>query len=131
MAQKFKYRNEAEFSKAICNTLRKRGWFVQRIESGTTGRGIPDIYAISPTNQPVWLELKRERVEIGYTSAPVYIHWRPGQQAWLHEVAIHNQTVFTLACFDDIILQIDHKKIYKDNKVLPMHCTWIKSLKDL
>lgn len=129
--KKFKYRTEAEFSKAVCNTLRHHGWFIQRIESGTTGRGIPDIYAISPDGKAVWLELKREHAEIGYMPLPVYIHWRPGQQAWLYEVVKRGQTAFTLACFDDVILQIDHTKLYTGNKVLPALCTWIKSLKSL
>lgn len=131
MIKKFRYRNEAEFSKAVCSTLRKAGWFVQRIESGETGKGIPDIYAITPTGVSVWLELKREHCEIGNVPYPVCIHWRPGQQSWLHEIVMRKQHAFTLACFDDVILQIPHYKVHKDNKVLPEQCVCLKSLQEL
>lgn len=131
MLSKFRYRNEAEFSKAVCGTLRKAGWFVQRIESGETGKGIPDIYAITPQGQAVWLELKRDHSEIGRVPYPVMIHWRPGQQAWLHEVTMRKQVAFTLACFNDVILQIPHYRVYKDNVVLPTQCCILTSLQQL
>ena len=129
--QQFRYRNEAEFSKAVVGTLRRRGWFVQRIESGETGKGIPDIYAISPTGYAIWIELKREKCCLGNSSLPVYIHWRPGQQAWLREVVKRQQHAVTLACFDDVILQIPHTDVYKDNLVHPTKCVWLHSLQQL
>lgn len=131
MLKKFRYKNEAEFSKAVCSILRKAGFFVQRIESGETGKGIPDIYTITPMGRAIWLELKREHCEVGNVFSPVNIHWRPGQQAWLHEVTMRKQPAYTLACFDDVILQITHDKIHKDNKVLPEQCICITSLQAL
>lgn len=106
----FKYRNEAAFSKAVVAHLRKQGWFVQRIETGSTGRGVPDIYAISPVGIPFWLELKREH-KSALRCSEVQIHWRPGQQAWLYAVAkTYKQLCYTLAAFDDCILVISHSE---------------------
>lgn len=124
----FRYKNEAAFSKAVVSTLRKDGWFVQRVESGETGKGIPDIYAINPQGQSIWIELKREHASIGAMPLPVYVHWRPGQQAWLMQVTRLRQRAITLACFDDVILQIDHTKFWDGNKVLPAYCEWYTSI---
>ena len=77
------YRNEAAFSKALVTALRNKGWFVQRIESGETGKGIADIYTVSPTGVAMWLELKRVHMNIPSKINFVDIPWRPGQQAWL------------------------------------------------
>ena len=119
------YRNEAAFSKALVTALRNRGWFVQRIESGQMGKGIPDIFTISPTRVPMWLELKREHERCSGKPA-VEIHWRPGQQAWLNDVWKRGVLTFTIACFDDGILQIPHGHTYEQNLVpagLPnVHC---------
>lgn len=118
--RKFRYKHEAEFSRSFVNHLRKKGWFVQRIESGTTGKGIPDIYAISPSGSAWWFELKRNHEETAYMLDQEYIiHWRPGQQAWLHEATLRKQNCATIACFDDVLLFLRHDKIYKNNKVIP------------
>lgn len=92
------YKNEAAFSRALTESLRRQKWFVQRIESGTTGRGIPDIYAISPDNIAMWLELK---VIPGKQALEFVIPWRPGQQAWMLEVGKRGQTCFTLVAYKD------------------------------
>lgn len=109
---KYVYKDEASFSRAFCAALRKGGWMVQRIESGTTGRGIPDIYAISPSRTAVWIELKRVHHDIGHTET---IPWRPGQQAWLHNVTKRGQLARTLVCFNDMLVLIHHHKIYEKN----------------
>lgn len=133
MAQKFRYKSEAEFSKAFCLHLRKKGWFVQRIESGLTGKGIPDIYAVSPNNVPWWFELKRNRgEEICRATNPVYIHWRPGQQPWLHDLTKRKQHCATIACFDDALLYIKHNEIFKGNKITPyFDCAVLESFSAL
>lgn len=112
----FRYRNEALFSQAVCKTLRNAGWFVQRIESGETGKGIPDLYVISPAGTPMWIELKRVHHK---ASARETIPWRPGQQVWLHTTATPPflQPAITLCCFDDIIWEIGHYKVYPNNVV--------------
>jgi hypothetical protein len=126
------YRNEAAFSKALVTALRNKKWFVQRIESGQMGKGIPDIFAISPSHIPMWLELKREH---SFCNAGNYveIHWRPGQQAWLTDVNQRGMLTYTIACFNDGILQIPHKHVYIQN-LIPVKAPDIhfyKSIKEL
>lgn len=127
----FKYANEAAFSKAVCSHLRKQGWFIQRIETGSTGRGVPDIYAIAPEGTAMWLELKRvHKTAKGrhYLDIP----WRPGQQAWLHTVSkVYKQNAYTLCACDDCILRISHNKIYKNDCVVLNECGKIPSISAL
>ena len=127
----FKYANEAAFSKAVCSHLRKQNWFVQRIETGSTGRGVPDIYAVAPTGQAIWLELKRVH-KTAKGRHYLEIPWRPGQQAWLHTVAkSYKQICYTLCACDDCILQISHFKIYQNNIVKLNECAKIPSIQGL
>lgn len=124
------YKNEAAFSKVLVTSMRNRGWFVQRIESGETGKGIPDIYAVSAGGSSYWLELKRVHKVLG-RDLIVEIPWRPGQQSWLHAVTMRNQKCRTLACFDDGILEIPHDVIWPRNIVLIEKCRYYKSIKEL
>ena len=124
------YKNEAAFSKVLVTSMRNRGWFVQRIESGETGKGIPDIYAVSAGGSSYWLELKRVHKVLG-RDLTVEIPWRPGQQSWLHAVTMRNQKCRTLACFDDGILEIPHDVIWPKNVVLIEKCQYYKSIKEL
>lgn len=123
----YNYRNEAAFSKALVAHLRKNAWFIQRIETGSTGRGVPDIYAISPDGRAMWLELKRVHKSVKglhYLAIP----WRPGQQAWLRQVTAMSQEAHTLVACDDCILMISHHHIYK-NDVVPLNeCTKILNI---
>lgn len=113
----FRYRNEAAFSSAFCKLLRDHNWFVQRIETGTTGKGVPDIYAVSPTHRAIWFELKRIHCDADKFHAS-HIPWRPGQQAWMHNVvANYHQRAMTVACFDNMIMVIKHNKHYKEDRV--------------
>lgn len=125
----FNYRNEAAFSKAVCSHLRAQHFFVQRIETGSTGRGVPDIFAISPLGEPMWLELKRVHKKC---TRFVCVPWRPGQQAWLHEVnTVYRVTCKTLVAMDDCIICVSHNIIHKndiiDTQKYPLICT----IKDL
>lgn len=125
------YRNEAAFSKALVTALRNKGWFVQRIESGETGKGIADIYTVSPTGVAMWLELKRVHMNIPSKINFVDIPWRPGQQAWLSVLHTYKQKVFTLACFDNGILRIPHHTVWQQNLVLIDECTYYKDVRSL
>lgn len=125
------YRNEAAFSKALVTALRNKGWFVQRIESGETGKGIADIYTVSPTGVAMWLELKRVHMNIPSKINFVDIPWRPGQQAWLSVLHTYKQRVFTLACFDNGILRIPHHTVWQQNLVLIDECTYFKDVRSL
>jgi hypothetical protein len=62
--------------------LKAAGIFHQRIESGETGRGIPDLY-IRLAHTELWAELKvMPKASIGDPQWAV--PWRAGQQAWAH-----------------------------------------------
>lgn len=125
------YRNEAAFSKALCTAMRAKGIFVQRIESGETGKGIPDLFVITK-GVPMWIELKRVHGRIpAHDSLTVNIPWRPGQQAWLHEVRTRGVTTMTLACFDNGILQIMHERIYPENSVTVGLTRYYKDIRSL
>jgi len=98
-----RFPNEHAFSTYLVKQLKNAGQFVQRIESGLTGKGIPDIFAIID-GQPMWIELKREHYKIGECNK---ISWRPGQRAWLRRAGI-SMMCYTIVMFDDIIGIITH-----------------------
>lgn len=123
------YRNEAAFSKALVQALRHHGWFVQRIESGETGKGIPDIYAIAPNKQAFWFELKCMRR--ANTEQFESISWRPGQQSWLNEVTRRGQNAYTLAAFNNGIIQIPHHVIWAQNIIDVTQCFFYSCINDL
>ena len=109
------YRNEAAFSKALVTAMRNKGIFVQRIESGETGKGIPDLFVIMK-GCPMWIELKRVHAMISQ-NAWLVIPWRPGQQAWLNDVQKRGVQCITLACYDDGIAKINHHELWGKNCV--------------
>ena len=121
------YRNEAAFSKALVTAMRAKGFFVQRIESGETGKGIPDLFVITH-GVPMWIELKRIH---GTCSNKQFLEipWRPGQQAWLNDVQSRGVTCMTLACYDDGIVKIQ-AGIYQANRV-PQGFGFTKYYKDI
>ena len=123
----FSYRNEAAFSKALVTAMRAKGIFVQRIESGETGKGIPDLFVITK-GTPMWVELKRVH---GTCSDKQFLEipWRPGQQAWLNDVQSRGVTCFTLVCYDDGIVKIQ-AGIYQANRV-PQGFGFTKYYKDI
>lgn len=127
----FNYRNEAAFSRAVCAHLKKKGYFVQRIETGSTGRGVPDIYCISPDGTALWLELKRVHTN-AKGKLKVQIPWRPGQQAWLYAVSkIYKQKCYTLAAFNDCILLISHLTLHNEDMVIVRDCKIIFTISAL
>lgn len=123
------YRNEAAFSKSLVSAMRNKGYFVQRIESGTTARGIPDLFVIAGKT-PMWIELKRVH-DTCSGKQHVTIPWRPGQQAWLFEVAKRGMTVMTLACFNDGIIRICHQALWAANRVPTALVTYHKDIRSL
>lgn len=123
------YRNEAAFSRALVTAMRNKGIFVQRIESGETGKGIPDLYVIT-RGVSMWIELKRVHSTCS-DKKNVDIPWRPGQQAWLNDVTKRGVLCCTLACFDDGILQIPHNTIWNKNLVLVVACRYYKDIRSL
>lgn len=93
---------EKDWSERLTKKLRENKCFVQRIESGSTGRGIPDMFVIIPNLTPVWIENKIvtldkntiSRIENGI-ECKVKIPWRPGQLAW-HKKVYKAMTVLTV-----------------------------------
>ena len=123
------YRNEAAFSKALVTAMRNKGIFVQRIESGETGKGIPDLFVITK-GTPMWIELKRIHDTCSH-KRHVEIPWRPGQQAWLYDVRARGVPTMTLACFNDGILRIPHTAIWGKNLVPVELCDYYKDIRSL
>lgn len=123
------YRNEAAFSKALVTAMRNKGIFVQRIESGETGKGIPDLYVITK-GVSMWIELKRIH---GTCSNKQYVEipWRPGQQAWLYDARARGVVTMTIACFDDGILRIPHTCIWGKNLAAVQLCDYYKDIRSL
>lgn len=109
--------------------MRAKGIFVQRIESGETGKGIPDLFVITK-GTPMWIELKRVH-DICSHKRYVEIPWRPGQQAWLYDVRARGVATMTLACFNDGILRIPHTAIWGKNLVPTELCDYYKDIRSL
>lgn len=123
------YRNEAAFSKALVTAMRAKGIFVQRIESGETGKGIPDLFIITK-GVPMWIELKRIHDTCSDKFA-VNIPWRQGQQAWLFDVRSRGVATATLACFNDGILKIPHHTVWPHDRVPVELCDYYKDIRRL
>lgn len=123
------YRNEAAFSKALVTAMRAKGIFVQRIESGETGKGIPDLFIITK-GTPMWIELKRIH---GTCSNKPYVEipWRAGQQAWLTDVSNRGVDTMTLACFNDGILKIPGDTVWNKNNVPTAFTKYYKDIRSL
>jgi hypothetical protein len=98
------YRSEALFSAALRRMLKPHCRFMQRIESGQLGRGIPDIYCRFPNNE-LWIETKNTPKQ-SIHSKYYHIPWRPGQQAWHYEYyLVSNRPVLTItACLDGFLV---------------------------
>jgi hypothetical protein len=109
------YKTEAEFSRALCDKLSRVGLFHQRIESGLTGRGVPDLYVVGARRE-LWIELKN--VTALRESDDLIIPWRAGQQAWmLRYHAATSRAVVTIVATRDCFLWIDVVKRYAKNIV--------------
>lgn len=125
-------RNEAAFSTALVKVLKEKKWFVQRIESGITGRGIPDLYTVSPSGTAIWIELKRIHLRV-YSRKPAFINvtWRPGQQNWLNRVHRHGQKAMTVIAFDDCIGVVHAGQRYEKNTVPTSNIAFYKDIREL
>jgi hypothetical protein len=123
------YRSEAKFSAAFCTMLRKHCSFVQRIESGETGRGIPDIYCRF-ANHELWIELKNDRKQSIY-SPPYLVPWRPGQRGWHHDYyKVCGRPVLTIMAMSDGYIVIPLLRMIK-NPVFSNECYLVTELRDL
>ena len=94
--------NESAFAKSLSGILRNAGFDVVRLESHSTGNGIPDMF-VQGRGIDLWIELKNDKVQgipaqCDYKSAsPLRVDWRPGQIPWAYEYFIrHNKHKNTL-----------------------------------
>jgi hypothetical protein len=110
------YRSEADFSAALIRALKGCCPFIQRIESGTTGKGIPDLYLRFPKRE-VWVELKNDRYASIY-GAEYMVDWRRGQQAWhLEYFHASGLPVITVVAMRDGFVFIPLRERYLHNIV--------------
>lgn len=116
---------ESAFARSLVRYLKTNGFFVQRIESALTGRGIPDFFAITPYKVAFWMELK----DIKGTQR---IPWRPHQQEWLHGCSLAGCYAFT--CIREWASDgryryhlAEHDRLFADNHLANVpHKTFLK-----
>jgi hypothetical protein len=103
---------------------------VQRIESGETGRGIPDLY-IRTQKREIWIELKNSYKQSIFDSK-WKIGWRPGQQAWsLRYKKVCSLHTYTIVALRDGFLCIPMIKLYGDNIVGKGECVRFTKIADI
>ncbi len=80
-------RLESSLRKSLTNKFKSLKFFVQNIESGSTGVGIPDMYVECATTN-CWIEVKTTHnpKRAGTLIKP---DWRPGQLAWAENYKAH------------------------------------------
>lgn len=117
------YKNEAAFSRALSDALRKQGAIVTRIETGMTSQGVPDMF-VQFADDDIWLELKNmpslvmaDILDKGF----VKVQWRPGQQAWaMNYYRKHDRKKCTLTVVAGanhfFVIRMD--RLWSNNKVM-------------
>lgn len=112
------YATENDFSTFLTTKLGKLGMRATRIESHTTGNGIPDLY-VDGYGFDCFIELKNDK-KLSINDKVIKVQWRPGQQAWMYEYFIkHKQSkccITIIACTDGWFV-IPMTKIFKDNTI--------------
>lgn len=102
--------SEAKLSRDVCSFLRKNGFFYQRIESASTGVGIPDL-VIVVKGGCIFVELKD--TSNYFTGSDIHVDWRVGQVSWAYNYFVHSgKTTFTLLRSGDGCYLIPMKKRY-------------------
>lgn len=110
------YRNEAQFSRALMKILRLRVPLIQRIESGLTGAGIPDIW-LRWVSTEMWVELKNDPYH-SILKGPWVVSWRKGQQAWAQDYRLScGRITYTVVALCDGFVVIPMNKRYVNNVV--------------
>lgn len=112
--------SESQFGRSVSALCDKLGLFHVRIESGSTCRGIPDLY-IEGVGFGVWVELKRERRKcVNLSEGDVTVHWREGQLMWMWRKwkgSGYKRPCYTLIAFNDCIGLLPVMKLYENNRV--------------
>ena len=119
------YKTESRLRNQLVNELRLEGFEVQSIESGMTGRGIPDVFFAKLSgvqqyefNFHGWIELKNITTEL---RDPVVIDFRAGQYEWLMRFAGAGVNVYLIvSCSEGLFVfkRYDIQKSYPLNDFL-------------
>ena len=123
------YRSEGHFSRALCASLMGKV-FYQRLESGITGRGIPDLY-LRWKDREMWIELKNQpRLSVG--DKEWVVDWRKGQQAWaMSWRQVTGKYTYTIVAMKDGYIVVPMNKRYL-KKIVKSHEVWkMGKLKDI
>lgn len=92
---------ESEFRSALSASMRKAGFFVQALESGSTGSGIPDLYYSFDEETRGFMELKVIRAD---WPCDRKVPFRPGQAAWLRNDFDHGGQDLVAIKYDNGVL---------------------------
>jgi hypothetical protein len=125
------YSSESAFSSALLNALKAKAkrLLIQRIESGETARGIPDLY-LRNNKREYWIELKNIHQLVNSTAWK--IPWRPGQQTWASQYKRYSGNyTYTIAALQDGYIIIPMNNMYKDNIVYRQQCIRMTKLGDV
>ena len=106
------YESEAKFSRSLIAQMKSIGFDVTRIESHSTGNGIPDMF-VEGNGIDFWLELKNSKTDSNKVA------WRPGQQAWMRNYFLLHQTkcCLTLKAMPSGVMVVPMIDTYNDNLV--------------
>ena len=81
------YKSESRFRNQLLAEMKEEGFEVQAIETGGTGRGVPDVFFARRTTKAGftsiingWIELKNIQGEL---PDRIHIAFRPGQFEWI------------------------------------------------
>jgi hypothetical protein len=103
---------ESTIYKRIKDTFFEAGILCQRIESGSTASGIPDMFIQCPFFN-AWVELKQVTPKKDIFSMP----WRPGQMAWIKKYKAFGSNFALICAINDVIyftLEVKQKYIVED-----------------
>jgi hypothetical protein len=124
--------SEKSLSHQLVEYLESFGYMVQRLESGGTGRGIPDMVVVAG-EKTYFFELKA-RTFTYVKGLSFFVPWRVGQQAWAqryYRSSKFTNCVFTIMKSSNNIIVIPMTKYYEDNIVLGTDDVFVyKSLKE-
>jgi len=120
---------EKDFYSELYHRLKRAGYECVRIESGSTEKGIPDLF-VQGQGRDFWVELKAEnRKVLSIKAQKVKVHYRSGQLAWALRYALaHNDKkhTYTMIRFIDAIavlkMTTENVRIIEDNYIPIAQC---------
>lgn len=77
------FSTEKDFARSLSAKLKKHGYNVTRLESHSTGNGIPDMF-VQGHGKDIFLELKN-CPKVSVLNQYIKIPYRPGQVAWMYD----------------------------------------------